>query len=111
VSDNFTYTTIAETEFHDLLLSKSHVPLLVVFTANWLGEGTIMDTIVENIAGRYHDKIGCYRIDIEASKGLTHLFGIRRLPAMFIFRNGEIVDHFSGMTPKRTLEERLNQLL
>ncbi|MBK9012690.1 MAG: hypothetical protein IPM82_00605 [Saprospiraceae bacterium] len=69
-SDNLIYTTISETEFHDLLLSKSKVPLLIVFTANWLGEGTIMDTIVEGLAVQYHDKMGFYRIDIEASKGL-----------------------------------------
>ncbi len=111
LNESFTYTTIGEHEFNELLQSREDKPFLVVFTADWLGEGTIMDSIIEGIAAAYQDKMGFYRIDIEESKNVTHQMGIRRLPAIYLFQNGEIFDHFSGMVPARTIEQHIASLL
>lgn len=82
-----------------------------MFTADWLGEGTIMDSIIEGIADDYRGKMGFYRIDIEESKNVSNQMGIRRLPAIYLFQNGEISGHFSGMVPARTIEQQINSLL
>ena len=83
----------------------------MVFTADWLGEGTIMDAIIEGICPEYEGRVGFYRVDIEATKDISKRLGVRRLPAMFFFKDGEIIDHFSGMMPRSALQERLNNLL
>ena len=109
--ESFTYTTIDEVEFNGLLREGSGRPFLVVFTAEWLGEGTIMDAIIEGLAADYDGQLGFYRMDVEASKNITHQMGIRRLPAIYFFKNGEISDHFSGMVPARTIQQHIDQLL
>jgi thioredoxin-like negative regulator of GroEL len=111
LDESFTYQTIDEQAFNELLKRTDGMPFLVVFTADWLGEGTIMDSIIENLAGGYQDKMHFYRIDIEASKNVSHQMGIRRLPAIYFFKNGEISDHFSGMVPARAIEQRMNEIL
>lgn len=111
MDDNLKYQTITEQEFNKLAQEENGLPFLVVFSADWLGEGTIMDTIIESIAETFEGRIGFYRIDIEQSHDIARHLGIRRLPAMFFFKNGEIIDHFAGMVAKRAIEQRLNNLL
>ncbi len=111
LDDKNLYPTITEQAFNKLVQQKNTPPFLMVFTAEWLGEGTIMDAIIEGICGDYEGRAGFYRVDIEESKDISQRLGIRRLPAMFFFKEGEIVDHFSGMMPKSALMERLNNLI
>jgi thioredoxin-like negative regulator of GroEL len=105
------YPTISEEAFSDLLRNRNGKPFLVVFTADWLGEGTIMDSIIEGLAESYQHQMNFYRMDIEVSKNVSHQMGIRRLPAIFLFKNGELIDHFTGMVPARTIEQRMNDIL
>ena len=70
-----------------------------------------MDSIVEELASGFQDRMGFYRIDIEQSKNVSHQMGIRRLPAIFLFKNGELSDHFTGMVPARTIEQRIKAML
>ena len=111
MNESITYPTINEQDFNELLQGRHAKPFLVVFTADWLGEGTIMDAIIEGLADDYQGKMGFYRIDIEASQNVSHQLGIRRLPAIYLFQNGEIADHFAGMVPARTIEKHINNLL
>ncbi|MCU0348911.1 MAG: thioredoxin family protein [Saprospiraceae bacterium] len=109
---NFTsYLTINEQQFGELLSSRGEKPFLVVFTADWLGEGTIMDSIIEGIADDYRGRVGFFRMDIEQSKNISNQLGIRRLPAIYLFKNGEISDHLSGIVSGRTIEARMNAML
>ena len=84
---------------------------MVVFTADWLGEGTIMDAIVDQLSEDYKDRFGFFRIDVEQSKGISHQLGIRRLPTIFFFRQGEMVGQFMGMKAKYLLKEKIDSLL
>ncbi len=70
-----------------------------------------MDSIIEGIADEYRGRVGFFRMDIEQSKNISHQLGIRRLPAIFLFKNGELYDQFSGMVPGRTIKVRMNAML
>jgi thioredoxin 1 len=111
LNESYTYPTIGEQEFNELLRNRDGKPFLVVFTAEWLGEGTIMDSIIEGLAEDYQDRMGCYRVDVEVSKNVSHQMGVRRLPAIYFFKNGELSGHFSGMVPARTIAHRMDELL
>lgn len=90
---------------------EGHRPFLVVFTADWLGEGTIMDAIVKSISWDLHEKMSFYRMDFEKCRNIFHQLGIQELPALFFFRDGESIDHISGLMPKHALLGWLNQLI
>ncbi len=111
LNDSYTYLTISEQDFNNLLGNRDGKPFLVVFTAEWLGEGTIMDSIIEGFANDFKDSMSFYRIDVEESKNMAQRMGIRRLPAIYFFKNGELEAHFSGIVPARTLVQRIQQIL
>jgi thioredoxin 1 len=111
LNNSSTYLTIHESALNELLSQKEDRPFLVAFTADWLGEGTIMDTIVEGLAEVHQGQMSFYRVDVEQSKNAARQLGIRRLPAILLFKQGELFEHISGMVPSRTLQERLAKLL
>lgn len=84
---------------------------MVVFTAVWSGEGTIMDAIVEGLAESYIEQMGFYRMDIEQCPNITHQLGVGRLPTAYIFRDGETLKFFAGMKSRRNVEELIKEAL
>lgn len=106
-----TYSTITDEQFNELVAQKKGNPFLVVFTADWLGEGTIMDTIIEQLSYEFHEKFGFYRVDTDQSKDISHQLGLRRLPTIFFFKQGDMVGQVVGMKPKRLLQDQIKQLL
>ncbi len=111
VSNNLTYPTISTQAYRQLVTQQKTTPFLVVFTADWLGEGTILDSIMEQLSEKYEGQIEFYRIDIDQSANMAEQFGLRQVPAVLMFKNGEIAGHFTGMLPQRMIEELLKQLL
>ena len=105
------YPTIQDEKFNELIVAQNEQPFLVVFTADWLGEGTIMDTIVEQLADEFQNEFGFYRIDIEASKELSHQLGIRRLPTILFFHKGELMHQILGIKAKRILKEKIKEII
>lgn len=106
-----TYSTITDEQFNELVAKKRGNPFLVLFTADWLGEGTIMDAIIEQLSIEFHGRFGFYRVDTDQSKNISHQLGLRRLPTIFFFKQGDMVGQVLGMKPKRLLQEQIRQML
>lgn len=105
------YPTLSENEFDEQVLQNREAPVLVVFTADWLGAGTILDEMMERLSIKYIGKMEFYRMDIERSHSILSKFNIRQFPAVITFKQGEIIDYFTGMLPERLIEERLTLFL
>lgn len=101
------YPTLSEKEFDVQVLRNRETPVLVVFTADWLGAGTILDEMMERLSVKYVGKMDFCRMDIEHSHTILSRFNIRQFPAVITFKKGEIIDYFSGMLPERNIEKRL----
>lgn len=63
--------------------------------------------VVEEIAGEYADKAVVGKIDVDANQDLSIKYGIRSIPALLYFKNGEVVDQVIGAVPKPTLVSKL----
>ncbi|MFO0554813.1 MAG: thioredoxin [Polyangiaceae bacterium] len=86
---------------------KSSVPVLVDFTATWCGPCKALAPIVEKVADEFAGKVRVGKCDIDDSPTVAAKYGIRSVPTVMVFKNGEKVGQHVGMTNR----DKLVQLL
>ncbi len=91
-----TVTQVKETEFDTLL--KSENLLVVDFTATWCGPCRVVAPLVEQLAQEHQD-IKVVKIDVDQDKPLAKRYQVRSIPAVLIFKNGELVENLVGAKP------------
>jgi thioredoxin 1 len=82
---------------------KSTVPFLLDFSAVWCGPCKVLAPIVERLADEYKGKVRVGKLDIDDSPGVASKFGIRGVPTVLVFKNGEESGRHVGVTNKETL--------
>ena len=86
-------------------------PLVLDFWATWCGPCRALSPILSQLAEEYDGKIIIGKCDAEENDDLTSEFGIRSLPTVLFFKNGQQVDKFVGAAAKSVFEEKINALL
>ena len=92
-------------------LKAGDQPLVVDFWATWCGPCRMVAPIISELAEEYSGKIVVGKCDVEENDELAAEFGIRNIPTMLFFKNGEMVDKVIGAQPKAKLEEKFKQML
>jgi len=92
-------------------LRKGTQPLVVDFWATWCGPCRMVAPIIEELAGEYYGKVVIGKCDVEEQEDLAQEFGIRNIPTILFFKNGEVVDKLIGAQPKAKIEEKIQALL
>ena len=82
---------------------KSTEPVLVDFTATWCGPCKMLTPIVEKVADETVGKYKVVKVDIDDAPGVTQRYGIRGVPTVLVFKNGEKTGQHVGVTNKETL--------
>lgn len=95
----------------DKAVTESDVPVLVDFWATWCGPCKAIAPVLDELAQDFADKVRIVKIDVDENPNLATQYGVRSIPTLFVFKNGEKVDGTMGMQPKTKLAELLNKHL
>ncbi|QQL51399.1 thioredoxin [Mucilaginibacter ginkgonis] len=101
---------ITDANFDEVVL-KSDKPVLVDFWAEWCGPCRMVGPVVEEIAKEYDGQAVVGKVDVDSNPGISMKYGIRNIPALLFFKNGEIVDKQIGAVPKSVLAGKLQSQL
>ena len=101
---------LTDSNFDELVL-KSDKPFVVDCWAEWCGPCRLVGPLVEEIGEEYKDKALVGKVDVDSNPGIASRFGIRNIPTILYFRNGEIADKQVGAVPKANLVSKLEALL
>lgn len=86
-----------ETEFDTLLTTESLV--VVDCTASWCGPCRLIAPLIDQLSDEYSDRAKVLKLDIDANKAIAKRFGIRSIPAVMIFKQGELAETLVGAKP------------
>ena len=89
---------------------QSDVPVLVDFWAEWCQPCHMIAPTIEELAGEYAGKVKIGKIDTDANREVSIKYGISAIPTIILFRDGEIVKKFVGITSKDQFQAALDEL-
>lgn len=99
----------SETEFDSLIASEGLV--VVDFTAQWCGPCKLVAPLMDRLADDYGDLLQVFKLDLDANKGLAKRLGIRSIPAVMLFRKGEVLETLVGVKKYEEFTEAVDQRL
>lgn len=101
---------VNDSNFEEIVI-KSDKPVLVDFWAEWCGPCRMIAPALEEISDEYNGKALVTKCDVDNSPGVAARFGIRNIPTVLFFKNGQVADKQVGAVPKNNFINKLKNLL
>ena len=101
---------VTDSTFENEVLN-SEVPVLVDFWAEWCAPCVALGPVIEELANDYAGKAKVAKLNIDEAQSIAVKYGIRSIPTVAIFKNGEVVDMRVGLSSKEDLASRLDKAM
>ncbi len=101
---------VTDNEFENEVL-KSDLPVLVDFWAPWCGPCRMVAPIVEELSHEYDGKVRFFKLNTDDNIQTAARYGIRSIPTLMIFKDGQPVDQVIGFRPKSDLKRSIDKVL
>lgn len=90
---------------------QSDIPVIVDFWAEWCGPCRMVGPIIEQVGEEYTGKVKVGKVDVDGNPQTAMKFGIRNIPTILFFKNGEIADKQVGAVPKQVIVNKVEALM
>ena len=101
---------VTDANFDEVVLQSTQ-PVLVDFWAEWCGPCRMIGPLVAELSDDYNGRAVIAKMDVDTNPGTAAKCGIRTLPTIFFFKNGEVADKQVGAVPKTILASKIDALL
>ena len=101
---------ITDSNFEEFVL-KSSQPVLVDFWAEWCGPCRMLGPIIEELSSDYDGKAVVGKVDVDSNQQFAAQFGVRNIPTVLIFKDGELVNRQVGVSQKNVYSDYIDALL
>ncbi|MEI7747678.1 MAG: thioredoxin [Chlorobiaceae bacterium] len=104
------YLVATDTNFKAEILDSDKVAL-VDFWAAWCGPCKMLGPVIEELGGDYEGKAVIAKLNVDDNPNTAAKYGIRSIPSILIFKNGQVVDQMLGAMPKNMISKKLDEYL
>ncbi|MCI5159554.1 MAG: thioredoxin [Candidatus Electrothrix sp. AUS1_2] len=100
--------TVSDSDF-EAKVGKSELPCLVDFWAPWCGPCKAIGPVIDELAEEFAGKVRVVKMNVDDSPSTPGKFGIKAIPTLILFKNGEAVDRITGAVGKGQLKELMSK--
>jgi thioredoxin 1 len=101
---------ITDANFQEMVINAGQ-PAMIDFWAEWCGPCRMLTPVVKELSEEYAGRVVVGKVDVDSNPGISMKYGIRNIPTLLFFKNGEVVDKQVGVVPKGALVSKLENIL
>ena len=101
---------ITDSNFQEVVIDAGK-PAVVDFWAEWCGPCRMLTPVIKELSTEYENRVVVGKVDVDSNPGISAKYGIRNIPTVLFFKDGQVVDKQVGVVPKGALVNKIDALL